>query len=272
MRERPKFFNMYELTNVKETMTSLEIAELTGKSHAHVMRDIRNMEPAWEKISQSKFGLSSYRQEQPNGGVKDVPCYELTKTECLYIATKYNDEARALIILRWEQLEKERAQSMPQIPKTFREALLLAAEQQEQIEKQQLLLEQKDKQIAEDVKEISAMTSTILSMEKKVTYVDKILKCTSTVLTTIIAQDYGMSAKAFNKVLNELGIQRKVGGSWVLYAEHLPYGYVKDVTFEYTRHDGTTATKQNMQWTQKGRMFLYETLKAKGILPLIENK
>lgn len=261
---------MYELTNVKETMTSVEIAELINKPHNDVMKAIRAMEHSWEKVCQGKFSLTSREVVQPNGGKRKVPCYELNKTECLYIATKFNDEARAIIILRWEQLEKERAQSMPQIPKTFREALLLAAEQQGVIEEQQLLLEQKDKQIAEDIKEISAMTSTILSMEKKVTYVDKILKCTSTVLTTIIAQDYGMSAKAFNKVLHELGIQRKVGGSWVLYAEHLPYGYVKDVTFEYTRHDGTTATKQNMQWTQKGRMFLYETLKARGILPLIE--
>lgn len=261
---------MYEVTNVKETMTSVEIAELINKPHNDVMKAIRTMEPAWEKVCQGKFSLTSRAVAQPNGGTRNVPCYELTKTECIFVATKFNDEARAIIILRWEQLEKEKAMSTPQVPKTFREALLLAAEQQEQIEKQQLLLEQKDKQIAEDIKEISAMTSTIMAMEKKVTYVDKILKCQSTVLTTIIAQDYGMSAKAFNKILHEFGIQRKVGDSWALYAVHLPYGYVKDVTFEYKKHDGTTATKQNMQWTQKGRMFLYETLKAKGILPLIE--
>ena len=81
--------------NNVQTMTSLEIAELTGKQHKNLMRDIRNMEPAWEKVQGLKFELSSRTYNLPNGGTKIVPCYILTKTECLYIATKFNDEARA---------------------------------------------------------------------------------------------------------------------------------------------------------------------------------
>ncbi len=81
-------------------MTSLEIAELTGKQHCHVMEAIRKMEPAWMKIAESNFRLGSY--EDANGQLR--PCYLLTKTECLYIATKFNDEARAKLVLRWEEL------------------------------------------------------------------------------------------------------------------------------------------------------------------------
>ena len=253
---------MNEIVTIKETMSSLQIAELTGKDHAHVMRDIRNMEPAWEKIRQSKFGLSSYKQPLPNGGFKDVPCYELTKVECLYIATKYNDEARAKLILRWEQLEKERAGAY-QVPTSFRQALLLAAEQQEQIEQQQ-------KQIGFQQEEIKQLTSAVSSMEKKVTYLDKILACPSTVKVKTIAQDYGMSAIAFNNLLHKYGIQYRCGDVWVLYAKYLPEGYVKDVSFEYTRANGTTGVNSNMQWTQKGRMFLYDFLKEREVLPLIE--
>lgn len=91
----------------KETMTSLEIAEVIGMRHADVMRSIRNMEEAWAKVSERNFALSSYKQSQPNGGYKDVPCYILDKTECLYIATKFNDEARAKLVLRWEELENQ---------------------------------------------------------------------------------------------------------------------------------------------------------------------
>jgi phage regulator Rha-like protein len=85
----------------QQTMTSLEIAELTGKQHFHVMEAIRKMEPAWKKIAASNFRLGTYKDA--NGQLR--PCYQLTKTECLYIATKFNDEARAKLVLRWEELE-----------------------------------------------------------------------------------------------------------------------------------------------------------------------
>ncbi len=97
-----------QMTESRQRMTSLEIAEVTGKSHAHVMRDIRNMEPAWKKICGRNFALTSRMVQQPNGGTREVPCYSLTKTECLYVATKFNDEARAKLVLRWEELEHER--------------------------------------------------------------------------------------------------------------------------------------------------------------------
>ena len=77
--------------NLQQTMTSLEIAELTGKQHKHVMEAIRKMEPAWVKTCGSNFRLTSRTIVQPNGGTREVPCYQLTKTECLYIATKFND-------------------------------------------------------------------------------------------------------------------------------------------------------------------------------------
>ena len=88
-------------------MTSLEIAQVTGKQHKDVLKAIRNMEPAWEKTCGRKFALTSRTVVQPNGGTRDVACFSLTKTECLYIATKFNDEARAKLVIRWEELERE---------------------------------------------------------------------------------------------------------------------------------------------------------------------
>lgn len=130
---------MGNLELIKETMSSIEIAELTGKMHKHVLEAIRVMEPSWEKVAGTKFRLGTYKDANQQGR----PCYELTKTECLYVATKFNDEARAKLILRWEQLEKEKRNRNFQVPGSFKEALLLAAQQQEQIENQQ-------KQIAAD--------------------------------------------------------------------------------------------------------------------------
>ena len=90
----------------QQHMTSLEIAELTGKQHKHVMEAIRKMEPAWQNICGSNFRLTSRTIVQPNGGKREVPCYSLSKSECLFIATKFNDEARAKLVLRWEELER----------------------------------------------------------------------------------------------------------------------------------------------------------------------
>lgn len=87
----------------KETMTSLEIAEVTGRNHKDVMRSIREMEEAWIKVNGRKFALVEYKDAK--GEMR--PCYSLSKTECLYIATKFNDEARAKLVLRWEELENQ---------------------------------------------------------------------------------------------------------------------------------------------------------------------
>ena len=95
---------MKELVNATGKMTSVVIAEITGKNHGHLMRDIRKMEEAWVNLGQSKFGLCSYINENN----RSMPMYELSKTECLYIATKFNDEARAKLVLRWQELEVEK--------------------------------------------------------------------------------------------------------------------------------------------------------------------
>lgn len=251
---------MTDLIIKKETMTSLEIADVTGKQHAHIMRDIRKL--LEQGVSESNFGLTSYQQAQPNGGKKDVPMYQLTKKGCLILASGYDALLREKIINRWEELEtKERSQY--QVPQSFAEALMLAAKQQERIEEQQ-------KQLEANSKEIVELNGAIAEMEPKVTYVDMILASKETVTTTQIAQDYGQSAKAFNVLLRNFGVQHKVGGQWVLYAKHLPFGYVQSDTFPIVHKNGMSGTVMHTKWTQKGRLFLYEELKKHNIMPLIE--
>lgn len=128
-----------ELSNLRrdETMTSLQIAEITGMRHADVMRAIRNMEGAWVKINQRNFALVEYRDAK--GEMR--PMFALTKTECLYVATKFNDEARAKLVIRWEELERERQAGGFRVPQNLAEALRLAADQAERAEAQQRQIE-----------------------------------------------------------------------------------------------------------------------------------
>ena len=81
-----------------------------------------------------------------------------------------------------------------------------------------------------------------------------------------------MSAKAFNQKLFALRIQHKVGDQWILYAPYLSQGYMHSKPIEITRRDGHREIKYNSEWTQKGRLFLYDLLKENGILPVIERE
>ena len=247
---------MTDLIIKKETMTSLEIAEVTGKRHDSILRDIRNI--LSQGVDAHNF-VDTYYTDKSN---RQQKCYTLTKKGCLILASGYDGILREKIINRWEELEtKERSQY--KVPQSFAEALMLAAKQQEQIEEQQRQLEANSKEIVE-------LNGAIAEMEPKVTYVDMILASNETVTTTQIAQDYGQSAKAFNVLLRNFGVQHKVGGQWVLYAKHLPFGYVQSDTFPIVHKNGTNGTVMHTKWTQKGRLFLYEELKKHNIIPLIE--
>ena len=118
--------------------------------------------------------------------------------------------------------------------------------------------------------QISEMSKDIDVMKPKAEYYDMLLNNKSTVLTTSIAQDYGMTAIAFNKVLSNLGIQRKVAGQWILYTQYIKKGYMQSKPITITRRSGMKEVKYNSEWTQSGRIFLYDILKKNGILPMIE--
>ena len=235
-------------------MSSREIAEITGKQHKHVLRDIRNMEPAWEKVNGSKFGLVEYLDEK---GEKR-PEYQLNKEESLYVATKYNDETRAKLIMRWKQLEVENMELKSKlnsktytIPEDYAEALL---------------------RIVDHVRTEKELTNKIKEDAPKVEYYTKVMASTDTVTATTIAKDYGMTAAKFNALLHNLGVQFKQDGQWVLYHKYQNKGYTKSETIPIQRFPGVLGSATSTKWTQIGREFLYHFLKDNNIIPESEKK
>lgn len=128
---------MESLIPNQKGMTSLEIAEVTCKQHAHIMRDIRKL--LSQGVTASNFGLSEYKDTTG----RKLPWFSLTPKGCLILASGYDALLRERIINRLEELEKGKAK----VPQTFSEALQLAADQAKQIEEQQKQIEQKDAKI-----------------------------------------------------------------------------------------------------------------------------
>lgn len=247
-------------------MSSLDIAEITGKKHSHVMRDIRSL--LEQGLDESNFGLKLRISDLGKGRKRKDPYYQLTPKGCLILASGYDALLREKIINRLEQLEKHNLPSYQEQDPIRRAELWIA----EQKERQQLLLETQAKQQQIEVQsaQIKELNHAVEEMQPKLSYLDTILQCKDTVTITQIAQDYGLSAKAFNKILEGYRVQRKVNGSWIVYAPYLQKGYVQSETFTFTRTDGTQGARLVTKWTQKGRLFLYEQLKKKSIIPLIE--
>ena len=126
----------------KETMSSLQIAEITGKRHDAILRDIRHL------ITQGVNAHNFVEVEYTDKKGEKRPCFELTKKGCLILASGYDAKLRERIIVRWEELESEKQKECFQVPKSFSEALQLAADQARQIEEQQKAIEQKDARIS----------------------------------------------------------------------------------------------------------------------------
>ncbi len=87
-----------------------------------------------------------------------------------------------------------------------------------------------------------------------------------------VAADYSLSAVKLNKILHQEKVQDKVNNQWLLYSKHQNKGYTKLQTVDVTHSDGSRSVKMNTRWTQKGRLFIYEILTRRGIVPEMDKK
>ena len=249
------------------------VAEVFGKEHKHVREAIKKLITTAENSTvQQMFSESTYKNEQN----KEQPMFIMNQDGFTLLAMGFNGkkamEFKLKYIEAFNAMKRQIEQSKPSVPQNYLEALKSLVKAEE--EKQQLALENKKQQ--EQILTISKtnmeLGNKITEMLPKVSYYDKILQSNSTMTVTQIAQDYGMSAVRMNKELESMKIQHKVRGQWILYGKFITGGYVHSRAVDIIRSDGRHDVKYNTEWTTKGRIFLYESLKAKGILPLIEQE
>lgn len=208
--------------NGQQRMTSLEIAEVTGKAHNDVLKAIRKMEEAWTKATQGKFSLSTYQDATG----RRLPCYALSKTECLYVATKFNDEARARLVVRWEHLERER------IERGAVRKLLLT-----------------DSDVMNEAERIVG-----LELRRNNRNAD------GCVTISDIAKPLSMATKQLNAFLCDKGVQKWQRGQFRLTPEYEGRGLAQDRLFVYYSRDGKQKTRTYLVWTKAGSEFIYNLI------------
>ena len=218
-----KLFN----ENGEQIITSLDIARLTGKEHRNVLRDIRNMEPAWEKLHQLKFEQMQIRENLPNNGYRLRTVYALTKLECLYIATKYDDVSRAKLVLRWEELEKEdvrrkkeEVSASPKLLVTEREIL----KKGDEIRRGQIEKENAPADGCFTISEVAEMLKT--------------------------------SVKELNQFLVKQDIQFRRDGRYYLTPKYEESGFAKERAFHYFSLEGEKKERFYLVWTPEGMEFI----------------
>ena len=224
--------------NGEQRMTSMEIAELTGKRHCDIMRSIRVMESGWEKVSRRKFASATYQDEQG----KQRPCYLLSKTECLYIATKFNDEARARLVIRWQQLEEERREAMAWEQWKARWAQprqsihLLGCTDEE-------VLDEADDIIGEELNELNRYSDDCYT-------------------PTEIGKPFGLEGRDLNSFLCDKKIIEWAKGQWQLTPKFKHQGLTENRSIVMHGRNGRRRTVSRLVWTAKGRDFVMSMIKG----------
>ena len=198
------------------------------------------------------FAIGTYE----NRG-KQYPMYYMNRDGFTLLAMGFTGskamEFKLAYIQAFNQMEQEVRLGVPQ---TLPEALRLAADLADERDK-----ERNGRLIAEQ---------QVGELQPKASYYDKVLANPSLVTISVIAKDYGMSARAMNKLLHDLKVQYKQGSTWLLYSKYQTTGWTHSDTTMVKRHDGTEKAVLNTKWTQKGRLGLYELLKGNSVLPIIE--
>lgn len=114
---------------------------------------------------------------------------------------------------------------------------------------------------------IEKQSNTINELLPAANYTKKVLEDNDTLLTiTQIAKDFGMSGQALNDLLHDLGVQYKQNGQWLLYSKYQGKGYARTVQSEIKN------AKPQTKWTQKGKKFINDTLRKKGIKTIWEQE
>ena len=219
------------------TMSSLEIAELTGKQHKDVIRDIRNM------LNQLEIHSAQFCAQYKDSTGRSLPMFNLPKRETLCLIAGYNVQVRMRIIDRWQELE---AKGKPDLSTDVGKLLLI-----QEMAAKQLELISENKRISESLS-IAA---------PKAEFFDNFVDSTGLKGFRKVAKILGISERKFRQFLVDNKIMYKQNGDWLPYAEHINAGRFVNKTGESQGHAFIST-----YFTPKGEVWIAGMLKESGVI------
>lgn len=259
--EDNKLDNLVFENNGAVVVSSREVAINFNKRHTHIIEKISNLILEFQPTEKSARYFMPHEYKDNKGEMRKE--YLLTRDGFTLTVMGFTGqkalEWKLKYIDAFNKMEEYiKSQNKFKLPQTYSDALRQLADKVDENDK----LKSDNKQKEEAIKVLAP----------KADYTDTVLKSNSLATTSQIAKDYGMSAVAFNQLLNSYGIQYKKSNQWFLYAKYQNKGYTKSITVPYTHTDGSVGSALHTKWTEIGRKFLYEFLKGKGILPVVTNQ
>ena len=237
--------------NGEPVASSRQIADNFEKRHDHVMRDIDAI-----KKDVPNFGEMFFETETPDSYGRPQRTYLMNRDGFSLLVMGFTGKAalewKLKYIAAFNAMEKKLEQR-PQLSRSELMAQALIAAHEE--------LEEKDKQIAELTPDAEFARAVCVGKNCRT--------------TTSLSKDYGLSAEKLNSILHGLKIQYKTSdGQWVLYTKYCGKGYTKNRKSTPFQHKSTGKweTKNTTVWTEAGQRFIYEQLKAIGLLPKLDSK
>lgn len=217
------------------SMTSREVADLTGKQHGHVMRDIRAMLVELH----GEGGVSSFGDTQPNPqNGQPYPVYRLPKRECLVLVAGYSATMRARIIDRWLELE---AGASPALNlRQPAQMLAVAAQLTEIVQEQQ---------------------AQLASQAPKVAFADAVGNASNTQTISQVAKALGIGPRKLFDFLRDNGILMVNN---LPFQHHLDCGRFRVIEVPYKDGDGADRIKLQTRVTGKGVTFIQQRLAKAG--------
>ena len=228
----------------RDVTTSLIVAQVFGKEHNKVCRDIENLSCS-ENFRVANFGEATFENKKTGQNHK---MYQMTKDGFSFLVMGYTGDKAG----QFKEMFINEFNKREMMLKS--DDYILARSQE--ILQNRLQLAEKQLEAAQET--ISAQSTQLKAQAPKVKYVDEVLQSVNTYTSTQMSKELGLRhAEQMHTTLKEKGIMFKQSGQWLLTAKYSDKGYTKPRTHQYTRNDGSIGTNTTTVWTEKGRAFLH---------------